>query len=416
MYHFGHVLRYLGRPLHVIEPCVGLGGFREFCRLPEVSYHSSGAFDFHPSFQGFYDNVNQGTSTPEAKGLRLGPVDGDVMGLPIEELQDAELLLSGPPCQPFAEGGRHGGADDPRSEVYETVVGWVIELAWRGVLVMFLIENSCNMKSYAFFWEMFRRLASCIPFFAIDVVELDLADIYPHRRRRMWLRGMRRDACGHSSLPQPLGRADMQAPLGACPTLLDVLLPGCPNVGPGDLSTDRLRDNMSAYTATIIEDREKGITGTIAVVELDRSPKKVYGTKVMYDVTPPLRCTGPSIFLFSVDDIDLELTKRKVHRFLLDEERFALQGHSYKYHGHFKSQRASRASTGNAYPVPMLVSVMQPMLSQAVRSGALSKKGKVVKCLDELISLVPGEGIVGDAFDELDELGRPTKKAKRQRK
>eukprot|EP00959_Pyramimonas_sp_CCMP1952_P011390 239038-Pyramimonas_sp.AAC.1 len=64
----------------------------------------------------------------------------------------------------------------------------------------------------------------------------------------------------------------------------------------------------------------------------------------------------------------------------------------------------------------MLVSVMQPMLSQAVRSGALSKKGKVVKCLDELISLVPGEGIVGDAFDELDELGRPTKKAKRQRK
>ncbi|CAK0877406.1 unnamed protein product [Prorocentrum cordatum] len=214
MYHFGHVLRYLGRPLHVIEPCVGLGGFREFCRLSEVSYHSSGAFDFHPSFQGFYDNVNQGTSTPEAKGLRLGPVDGDVMGLPIEELQDAELLLSGPPCQPFAEGGRHGGADDPRSEVYETVVGWVIELAWRGVLVMFLIENSCNMKSYAFFWEMFRRLASCIPFFAIDVVELDLADIYPHRRRRMWLRGMRRDACGHSSLPQPLGRADMQAPFG----------------------------------------------------------------------------------------------------------------------------------------------------------------------------------------------------------
>ena len=133
-------LRVLVRPVLVTEPCIGLGGWRELCKRGRVPYVSRNSFDNDPNLVAFYDARR--AENGEIK-VRLGE-NGDVLKMSLSEIEDSEGLIAGTPCPPWAPNGPRSGSNDARSEVTERIFDWVVDLAWRGSLLWYAIENSDN--------------------------------------------------------------------------------------------------------------------------------------------------------------------------------------------------------------------------------------------------------------------------------
>ena len=57
--------------------------------------------------------------------------------------------------------------------------------------------------------------------------------------------------------------------------------------------------------------------------------------------------------------------QRRFFRLLTDSERFALQGHPTDYARFLNNKAASRSMTGNAFGIPMVASVVAPLLLQS---------------------------------------------------
>ena len=73
--------------------------------------------------------------------LRLGPIAGDVTAWELSSLEDADGLISWPPCPPYSSIGARGLSAGARSNVLEVVGGWAVSLAHRGCLFFFILEN-----------------------------------------------------------------------------------------------------------------------------------------------------------------------------------------------------------------------------------------------------------------------------------
>ena len=70
-------------------------------------------------------------------------VHGDILKVPLDQFFSAlpDLVVAGPPCPPWAKMGRRKSFDDPRAAVFWRVIEIIIDLATRGRLVAFVIEN-----------------------------------------------------------------------------------------------------------------------------------------------------------------------------------------------------------------------------------------------------------------------------------
>ena len=240
----GRVLRFLGRLPRVAEPCVGIGGMRSWAEACGLSYVSCVAHDFDSEIDEFYTSL-KGEGSKGLEGVYCGPTHGDITQVPLSSLPNCEALVSGPPCQPYAPNGRGEGFDDPRSEIFEIVVRWVVELAWRGCLLCFLLENSTAIVTHAYFWKVVEQLQLSCPFFRIEVMEQDLKTLMPHSRPRVWVRGLRVDCLPspESQLPPPLCLAEVcQQKL----LLTDFLEADLPNYDPSQL-TATMRANLALY-------------------------------------------------------------------------------------------------------------------------------------------------------------------------
>ena len=73
--------------------------------------------------------------------LHLGPIAGDVTQVSLDELEDSEIFVAGPPCPPYSSIGVGGEETDVRSDVFYVVESWILELASRGCLRGFVLEN-----------------------------------------------------------------------------------------------------------------------------------------------------------------------------------------------------------------------------------------------------------------------------------
>ncbi|CAE7273226.1 ngoPIIM [Symbiodinium natans] len=381
----GRVLRALGRPLRVTEPCVGLGGLRRLCELSHSEHCESQAFDTEASLISYYRGLAKHMGAGSLDKMKLGS-DGDILNLSVETLQPSEVFAAGPPCGPWAATGARMGTSDSRSDVMDTCVAWIIFQAWQGQLVAFVLENSRLLKGTQYLDEILSRLRFCVPFFRVEAQVHNLRTIFPHDRERLWIRGMRRDCLGpEASLPVPFtakdlgGRVDMR-------TLIDSAVPP---VDPASLS-HRMRCNLAAYITRIEEDVLAGKAGTVAVVELDRSPLRDYGKQIVYDMIPPLRTAGPKLFLLLSEEVKncLPWQRQRLHRFVTPEERFMFQGHSGLACRMFDNKTAALKAAGNAYHPLHLASMLCPMLEQAYIYGALPEEPTRLST-QELQELIP---------------------------
>lgn len=163
----GRIFRWLGRGVKACEPCCGVGGLRTWLEASGIDYTSECAYDFDNDIASFYRSLKADGS----KGLDrvwCGPQLGDIEKVCEPMLPQCELLLSGPPSQPYAPNGKGGGFMDPRSEAFEVVLSWLVSLAWQGGLIAFVIENSTSLASHEFFWKLLNTLCCTIYSFLQD--------------------------------------------------------------------------------------------------------------------------------------------------------------------------------------------------------------------------------------------------------
>ena len=155
---------------------------------------------------------------------------------------------------------------------------------------------------------------------------------------------------------------------------------------PFDSLSVKRKENYNKYMTDIMEDIRNGIAGAFAAIELDRSGVN-WSPTYHFDKVQPLRVKGPMIFLISLSDLHLPVEERIVHRWLNVPERFRLQGHCGRHVELFKSKRISMRAIGNAFAVPMVASVVLPLVRQAVIANVLTTPRKPRKTHVELWEL-----------------------------
>ena len=281
--------------LRVSEPFHGLGSFTRFAELGALRYSHPNSYELDPRFGKYYEIIYGGHT------VKVGVV-GDMLAVTTQSFEDSEGLVAGPMCTAWAGNGSKDGATSIVSFLYSRTTDWVIELAHRGVLLFYCIENSGNIAKteakgtrQAFVERELLKLECAVPFFKHGHEAVALYPTLPHVRNRHMLRGMRRDVMLHNELPRPIANLP-EVPLVA---ILDFEIP---NKHFAELSKIQ-QANMESYVERVQEHAAQGKVGQIAVVEVGRSCYREYGATIMYDKIPPLRASGAEIWVLSTHDL-----------------------------------------------------------------------------------------------------------------
>ena len=368
-------------PLPVVEPCVGIGAWRALCNMADGQYVPAFSCDSDAELKHFYECYGLGDS------VRCG-AKGDMFAADIHNVQ-AALLICGAPCQPFAPNGNQLGLLDERSEVLEKALEWIVELAWKGELIAFALENSAAIVTMqanpdsAILEYVIRRLEVQISFFAIEPIVHNLHDLIPHHRTRLWIRGLRRDSMCTRKLPPPLDHTDFPHK-----SLVDFLDLSMPAVDLQSLSQKK-KSNFAGYCARIAADRDRGKAGSIACFDLSRGCDKQRTAPLYYDKILALRCKGTDVFMVSVNTAcRIECEGLQLCRYLSMAERFALQGHDGNSAALFRTKGAAMRACGNAFAVEQMAAMVVPLLEHAYCAGTLTKDGYRRLARDEIQTLI----------------------------
>jgi site-specific DNA-cytosine methylase len=364
--------------LKVSEPFVGIGGMQELMAQCHCRYTSVNTYDIEPKYHDFHSRWGS-TSGGDLASIGVFGPKGDVLQIDIHDLLDSSGLVAGCPCQPWAANGLHHGRADERSELSDLMVAWIVELSYRGLLLFVCLENSVRARHHMQIQQKFLEVT--VPFFEFDMMTVQLSATLPHRRERLWLRGMRVDTLLGKPMPPPLWDLPKVK-------LVDLLQPDLENVDPTMLSTQKKRLSFWNYVKQIESHLSSGQAerGATAVMELDRAYTSVFGIVLIFDMIPAIRVRGPDYFLLSTEDLHLPWYRKRICRYLAENERFALQGHPVEAFNAMSGKTIARKATGNAYAVPMLAQVLLPMLNQIALSAVDIEKALSLEALDTLVS------------------------------
>jgi site-specific DNA-cytosine methylase len=374
---FGPSFDALPRNLVCAEPCHALGGASRFAVVAGGQFVSVHVMDTNGRLRGFFEEVSKVCGVSINLNEAVFGDAGDVLTFDVSKLKMGDILVAGPPCTPWAKGGGRQGTDNPASLVFQMLLEWVILLCHRGCLLAFALENSPETATLSsdgkppFLMDAVSKLAREVPYMVVDVVFSELNAFLPLNRRRSWLRGMRYDAAGKAiDLPPPVKS------FGGRPVLLEELI-GNNEAGKADLSklTPQRKQNFEWYVERIRGDVASGKAGAIAVMDIDRGAGKVFGPVLAYDVIPGLRTRGPHYLLISTEDIgEDEPEKKKVCRFLSVAERFQLLGYPAAF-SEAAGRNLAHQLTGNAFAIPMVASVVGPMVKEIARNDMVQTSG-----------------------------------------
>ena len=297
--------------------------------------------------------------------LHLGKLSGDLLQVALEKLETpVDLLVAGPPCPPWSTLGSRECNKDVRAQVFWRILIWVFYLVQCGGLLAVCIENVVGtiqrQGGRQPCMQMFLQLCRVfIPQFAWRIDKLRLMDYkVPHNRCRVFLRGVRKIVC--SSVPAPLapwGQRMLRDVLGKHPPIQRKSL------------THVQQANLRAYELEIRCKVANGKmqTSDVAVFAVDRTLPKdggIYGATISKNYVPTLTCHNRYLFVASVGDVVARRadSEREFFRFLCGSERICLQG--------FRKELAldldpscQLKTSGNAYPVPLMVAVLQPVVA-----------------------------------------------------
>ena len=375
----------LGRAPVVAEPCVGISAYREWMHQAGLVYRPCTAMDFDLNLVHFWRNLrNQGLQNTDE--IKLGPQEGNIQqGGLLQSMSDAEGLIAGPPCQPFAATGLRQGAQDEhgRTDVFESTIDMICELGSRGSLLWFIVENStclADVTHAVFLNEMLLRLETSLPFFLVDTVKLDAAEFLPIRRGRFFIRGLRRDC-----LPDPM-QANLPAPLCCSDLCLSVALeqilePDLPATSEESLCPGHTA-NLALYKQTVLKASEefaasgRALPSRTVVLELDRNPLKTFGGVWGWGKIPSLRTSGPQLFLLSCEDLSKPWQEMRLHRWLTLAERFRALGQRGTLAKHFAKDSHAIHAIGNALSPVQLAAVASPLVQAAVDSEVLRSSAR----------------------------------------
>jgi len=359
--------------MRVLEPCYGVGGLRAVFKYADLEhrYESALAMDLDGRLRTLFDNMELMHETGHVPGL-FGPA-GDMLAVDAKNLPDAEAIVCGPPCQPWAPNGKHAGAYDPRALCYMAVLNWIKEMADRGVLLFVSVENTKYIltkvgreaEPFASFIE--RYLQAHVPTFVFSIEVADLAN-ESQVRSRAWLRGVRKDIAAFGKVP----RIREPQPLIEGVSLSELLEDGVPNLESMDeISTAK----KQRYIQSHIDAAKRKIRASPAIprkvfaFDADRLVANKYSAQLVFDRAPVMRTKGPEIFVISADDIDAPIPQKRIFRYLTDRERFRLHGHDSAFAACSPSRNLILSVTGNAYAVPMLERAVSPLIKAVSRAG-----------------------------------------------
>ena len=353
------------RPLKVAMPCVGIDGCGTALKQLGVPFQGCHVFDLDTRYLEYLQQ-----HLPDAMNLRVGPVDGDLLKEDICSLSGGlDLLVSGPPCPPWAGNGKHNGTQDPRADVFGMVLTWMVRSIKEGCLVASLIENVKGTMQRsggeeAFMKKVLRVLTNEVTEFAWEITVLNAQDyMLAQSRTRVFLRGMRKTFMSGPRLPPVL------SPLGTRP-LKDFLDPDAPATSRGDL-TSHMHQNLKDMKIKVKADLQAGILEGCDVVAfpLDRAQGKTYKQSYRKDICPTLTCNNKYLYVMSVRDMEKPDDEKEFARFLLPKERLVLQGFRADVYDKLPTESTVVKAAGNAYPVPLLMACLKPIVEEISKTN-----------------------------------------------
>ena len=361
----------LGRRLRCAAPCTGIHGCGYALSTMQAPADTNNIFDLEDGYRNLLIQHLQEMGMDIANiNLNLGPRAGDLLRISLQGLQlPVDLLVAGPPCPPWAGQGSHNHMKDPRAKVFMRLIEWIVFLAHCGGLLMVVIENVPGvLSSYggleSAMNKFIRILKEAVPFFHWTWDILRLVDYYcPQTRIRAFLRGIRKVISSYVPPPlRPFGRRTLKEALGTFPHTPRASFSHQQQINIG-VYEDRIR--------AMVNQRRLGLEDVV-VIAPDRQDKRTYPQRMSVNVAPTFTTHNDDLLILSVADVVARVpdNERLFFRKFLASERLTIQGLPAKMLLKLGTTLTTKAS-GNAYPPPLIIAALQPLLMALSQSTLL---------------------------------------------
>lgn len=179
------------RPLHVSLPCVGIDGAGFALKALKGPFAANNVYDLEKRYKKHLEEHLASSK------MHLGK---DITEVELKDFErPVDLLISGPPCPPWAGNGKHQGIEDRRAPVFLSVMKLVLSLVKVGDLKACMIENVKGILSkhqgtnVSFMDYIVKFLQERAPEFDWQVVTMKAQDyMLAQQRTRVFLQGMRK--------------------------------------------------------------------------------------------------------------------------------------------------------------------------------------------------------------------------------
>jgi len=352
------------RPLVISLPCCGIMGSRPAFKALGVKTKTVNVYDLDNAYESLLRELLAEEGGEQE--LHLGAVDGDMSKVPLGSLQMSDLHVVGPPCPPWAGNGKRGSTTDRRADVYEANLRWILHQIDCGALKACMLENVLGIMHgqgllEPYLPKVLKILKKRAPSFHWDIVTLEAKNYsLAQCRTRVFLRGLRKDFA--DEMPPPLGPVET-------PPLRSFLNPSLPNLKREDL-TPTLRQHLRDYERRIRCMKKQGtVTTQVVIATLDRDVESNY-SQVVVDRAPTQKTGNLYQLVVSTEDIEKPSGERAFFRMLHPAERMALQGFDPCICKNLSPAKAVKAA-GNAYPPPLILAALAPLLDAIAKKGPL---------------------------------------------
>ena len=287
----------------------------------------------------------------------LGAEHGDILKVDPNSLTCPDGLVSGPPCQFVATGGKQDPWNHPGLMVFNQVIAWIENFAARE-LKFFVLENVKGLsRRYGGQPSVLSlaeaRLRSMTPAFGIRVWSMNSKDYTLAQHRERWyIIGVRASVlrqAGHRAIP-PRG----PPPMPRC-GLSWFLTGGIPNTSLSSLTHQQCQNLLAYKMLASCQLHAKVMQGMLMACDVSRRPTASWGPKYRIDdVVDTLTTFSSRIFVMSLG----EGQSPTVHRFLQSDEMCRLQGFRPELFAACTEKETTRL-VGNSFSVPVVGVVLR---------------------------------------------------------